>query len=219
MRDTFLFDLDGTLVTMELDFVQIRKDIDAIVAKSGYPRKCLDEKKSTLEIIKSAVEYVRTHGLDWKALKKEAETYLEEAETEAASKAVLIEGAKPVLKLLKEKKKKVGLITRNNRKVAVKVLKKCGLYQYVDILLARDDVGKVKPHPDHVLEAVQKLHSSPDKTVVLGDHHYEITAGNEAGCFTVAFLTGSGNRETLKEADLILDSINDLREILLTVEQ
>ncbi|MBU7029024.1 MAG: HAD family hydrolase [Theionarchaea archaeon] len=214
MRDTFLFDLDGTLVTMELDFAQIRKEVDHILVDKGYPQELLDYKKSVLETIDSAVTYLQENGLTWKELKKEVDTYLEKTELEAASRAVLLEGAKDILVTLKEKKKKVGIITRNNRRVALNVLKKSGLSPYVDIVLARDDVDNVKPHPDHVVKAVEKLDSTPECTVVLGDHHFEIEAGNKAGCYTVGFLTGSGTKETLKNADIILNSIKDLKGIL-----
>lgn len=219
MRDTFLFDLDGTLVTMELDFVSIRKAVDSILVEKGYPPELVDARKSTLEVIREAVDYLQTHGLDWEGLKKKADWYLEKVEEEAASKAVLIDGTERVLKLLKERKKKVGVISRNNRRVVLRVLEKCGLTQYVDIILARDDVEKVKPHPDHVMKAVEELGSSPERTVVLGDHHYEIWAGNEAGCLTVGFLTGSGTKESLKDACMILGSIKDLEEVLPLLEQ
>ncbi|MBU6997151.1 MAG: HAD-IA family hydrolase [Theionarchaea archaeon] len=215
--DTFLFDLDGTLVTMELDFVKIRKEVDRILVRWGYPPELLEETRSTLETIREAVSYLDSHSQDGEGLKKEAETYLEQVEMEAASRAQLIEGAKTVLQILKKKKKKIGIITRNHRAVALKVLKRCGLEQFVDLLLARDDVERVKPHPDHMLEAVRRLGSEPEKTVVLGDHHYEIEAGNEAGCFTIGVLTGSGTRKTLKDADLILNSVEDLKEVFRTV--
>lgn len=214
MCDTFLFDLDGTLVTMELDFAKIREEVDCILVDKGYPQELLDYKKSVLETIDSAVAYLKENGLTWKELRKEVDTYLEKTELEAASKAVLLEGAKDILVTLKEKKKKVGIITRNNRRVALNVLKKSGLSPYVDIVLARDDVDNVKPHPDHVVKAVEKLGSTPEGTVVLGDHHFEIEAGNKAGCYTVGFLTGSGTKETLKDADIILHSIRDLKGIL-----
>ena len=215
MHDTFLFDIDGTLVSMELDFVQIRKEVDALLVSHGYPEERLHKTASTLETITSAVEYMQVEGLDWELAKKEAETYLESVELEAASKAVLIKGADTVLKLLKDSRKKVGVITRNNRRVVLSILEKSGLSLYVDIVLARDDVEKVKPDPDHVLRALEKLNSSPDKTVVIGDHIFEIEAGNTVGCFTIGVLTGSGTRETLKDADMIVDSIDDLNEIIM----
>jgi HAD superfamily hydrolase (TIGR01509 family) len=217
--DTFLFDLDGTLVTMELDFAAIRTEVDTILKARTYPEELLDTTLSTLETINQAVTYMRAQNLDWEGLKEEAEAYLEKKEMEAASKAVCIEDARNVLEILKKMKKKVGIITRNNRKVTLQVLEKCGLTPYVDILLAREDVENVKPHPDHVLRAIEQLDSVPEKTVVLGDHHFEIEAGNKAGCFTVGILTGSGTRETLKDADLILNSMKNLGEILTTAEQ
>ena len=215
MHDTFLFDVDGTLVTMELDFVLIRKNVDALLVSCGYPEELLNETTSTLETINQAVEYMRTNELDWEGAKKKADNYLEKVEMEAASKAVLIKGVRDVLKLLKKKKLKVGIITRNNKRVAVLILEKSGLKPYVDIILARDDVEKVKPHPDHVLKALEELHSSPETTVVVGDHHFEIEAGNTAGCFTVGVLTGSGTRETLKDADVILESVDSLKEFIM----
>lgn len=214
MHDTFLFDVDGTLVTMELDFVQIRTHIDCILVKRGYPEALLNNTASTLEIIDAAVAYMKVEGLDWEGAKKEAKAYLEKVELEAASKAVPIPGAQNLLSLLKEKNMKIGVITRNNRTVALNVLKKSGLQQYVDVVLARDDVDKVKPHPDHVVKAVNLLDSVCEKTMVVGDHRYEIEAGNAAGCFTVGVLTGSGTEETLKDADVIVDSVADLRPIL-----
>ena len=214
MHDTFLFDLDGTLVTMELDFVKIRKEVDTILVSHGYPGELLDYTISTLETIRTAITYMQEHGLPWKETKKAADDYLEKVELEAASRAVVIKGAEEVVKMLKTGNKKVGVITRNNRRVAVHVLEKIGLTPYVDVILARDDVKKVKPHPDHVLEAVEKLQSTPEKTMVIGDHHFEIQAGNAAGCFTVGVLTGSGNRDTLKEANIIFDSIEGLKTLI-----
>lgn len=217
--DTFLFDLDGTLVTMELDFGAIKQTVNRILIEGGYPRDQLDERLSTLETIADAVEYMKNAGLPWKDVENNALSSLKQAELKAANKAVPITGAQNVLRILKEKKKMVGVITRNHRKVTLNVLKKCELLPYVDVILARDDVSKVKPHPDHVLQAIKKLGSVPEKTVVLGDHHYEIEAGNKVGCFTVGFLSGSGNRETLQEAGIILNSVQDLEDILTKVVQ
>ncbi|MBU7033384.1 MAG: HAD family hydrolase [Theionarchaea archaeon] len=215
MHDTYLFDVDGTLVTMELNFTQIKSEIRGILGNHGVPSHILDESTSVLESIKMGVEYLRDHALDWEGLKEEAETHLETRELQAASRAVPIDGAQEILGLLQEKGVKIGVITRNNRKVVMQVLKKSGLDTYVDIILARDDVEKVKPHPNHILSAIERLHSSPERTVVVGDHHYEIWAGNRAGCYTIGVLTGSGTRDTLRDAHLIIHSVRELKDFIL----
>jgi len=214
MHDTFLFDVDGTLVTMELNFTQIKQEVHSILRNHGIPPDLLSESISVLETIKMGVEYLQDHALDWEGLKEEAETYLEASELQAASRAIPIDGAEAILRLLREKKVKIGVITRNNRKVVMQVLKKSGLDKYVDIILARDDVEKVKPHPNHILTAIQHLHTTPERTVVVGDHHFEIWAGKKAGCYTIGVLTGSGTRDTLQDADLIFDSVRELKDFI-----
>lgn len=215
MHEAYLLDVDGTLVTMELDFAKIKQEIHHILIDHGIPSTILDENMSVLETIQMGVEYLRDLSLDWGQLQREAEMHLEQSELSAASRAHPIPGAEEILQILHEKQIKIGVITRNNRKVVMHVLKKSGLAGYVDVVLARDDVEKVKPHPNHVLTAIQALNTVPEKTVVVGDHHYEIWAGNEAGCYTIGVLTGSGTRETLKSADLIIDSIQDLKAFIL----
>lgn len=217
--DTFLFDLDGTLVTMELDIEPLRKEINALLVEHGYPEELLDESTPPLDAIGHAVHYMHTHHLDWKGVEKAAESYLKRKEVEAASGAVCIEGAKNLLSILKNTKKKVGVITNYNRTAAVQALKKCGLSTYVDVLLTRDDVDDVTLYFDLVLQAMKTLNSIPERTIVLGDGHVKIEAGNEAGCYTVGVLTGSGTRSELSDADLVLNSVENLGKILIMVEQ
>jgi phosphoglycolate phosphatase-like HAD superfamily hydrolase len=50
--------------------------------------------------------------------------------------------------------------------------------------------------------------------VVVGDHRYEIEAGNAAGCFTIGVLTGSGDEETLNDADVVVGSVADVEALL-----
>ncbi len=202
--ETFLFGLDGTLVTVDV----ARRDIDTFLKEKGCPEELL-ENVPVREAIQNAVTYLRDHWQDWEEVKKEAELLLEKAEIEAAPKAVLIEGAQSVLKILKEKKKKVGIITQSSMEAAMHILKKCELDLYVDFLFTKDMESKN-------VDQVMKELSSPERTVIVGDHSSEIEAGNKAGYFTVGVLTGWGTRKTLKNANVILNSVKDLEEILTT---
>ncbi|KYK38735.1 MAG: hypothetical protein AYK18_16770 [Theionarchaea archaeon DG-70] len=217
--DTFLFDLEGTLVTMNVDVETLRQEIDTLLVEHGYPQELLDADRSPFDTVGQAIHYMRTHHGDWKGVKKTAESYLEQQGLEAASQAVCVEGAKPLLEILKKLKKKVGVITRYNREAAVQALKKCGLSTYVDILLTRDDVKNENLCFDLVLQAMKALDSIPERTIVLGDDPVLIEAGNEAGCYTVGVLTESGTRSMLSDADLILNSLKNLGKILTMVEQ
>ena len=84
-----------------------------------------------------------------------------------------------------------------------------------DVLLTRDDVEKVKPDPQHLLDALSMLDSEPEKALMVGDHMMDILAGKRAGTRTAAVLT-LRSREDFEEAapDLILEGVAGLLEIL-----
>ena len=55
------------------------------------------------------------------------------------------------------------------------------------MLLTRGDVPRVKPDPLHLLLAAERLGAAPSRTVMVGDHPMDVTAGRAAGMWTVGF--------------------------------
>jgi HAD superfamily hydrolase (TIGR01509 family) len=194
MYSAFLFDLDGTLIRMKLNFARMREDLTKMVGRMDG---------NLLE----SIELMPEGRLRTKALR-----YINTQERRAAAASEGMEGAKECLTYLKEKNKKIGVITRNNRKSSLVSLEKAAITEYVDLILSRDDVERVKPNPDHILIALRELGEQPENSVVVGDHHFEIEAGKKSGCFTVGLLSGSGTKETLKNADLLFNSIQEFYE-------
>jgi len=194
MYDTFLFDMDGTLIRMKLNFRKIREDLEKMIGKMGT---------SILETVDKIKD---------ETLRKKAIEYIEKEEEKAAERSELIEGTLECLRYLKKKNVKIGIITRNNRKSSIMSAENTKIIDYIDLILSRDDVEKVKPDPMHIQIALKKLNSEPEKSVVVGDHRFEIEAGKKLGCLTIGVLSGSGTRETLKNADLIFKSIKEFYE-------
>ncbi|HET7010724.1 MAG TPA: HAD family hydrolase [Anaerolineales bacterium] len=74
-----------------------------------------------------------------------------------------------------------------------------------------------KPHPAPVLWAAGRLGLPPQACLMVGDTTADIRAGRAAGAQTVGVLCGFGQRRELERAgaDLILDSVAGLQEILM----
>ncbi|MEA1993693.1 MAG: HAD-IA family hydrolase [Euryarchaeota archaeon] len=194
MYEAFLFDMDGTLIRMKLDFAKMKRYIDDIVGK---------REGSLLE----AIALVNDEDLQKRAL-----SYVNEQERRAAENSEIMDGARDCLEYLKGKNRKIGIITRNNRESTRLSLRKAEIMDYFDIILSRDDVEKVKPNSMHVEIALKELKVRPEDAVIIGDHPFEIEAGNTMGTLTVGLLSGSGTRERLKNADLLFDSIQTFYE-------
>jgi phosphoglycolate phosphatase len=123
-----------------------------------------------------------------------------------------VNGAQELLERLRESGIKIGIVTRNCRRAVDCSIERTGLF--FDVLLTRDDVPCVKPHPDHVLRALESLDISPANAVTVGDHTLDVRCGKAAGTKTVGFLRKRRPDDFFdaESPDLV---IRDLRELLL----
>ena len=110
-----------------------------------------------------------------------------------------------VLKAIKKKKIKIGLVTNSFANITSKTLKFHKVREYFDGVVTADDVEKLKPYPDPVLKACEKLNVMPDETIYVGDTKTDYKAGKSAGSFFVGFNT---------HGDLIISKLSDLLELL-----
>lgn len=77
------------------------------------------------------------------------------------------------------------------------------------VIIDGDDVHKSKPDPEPYLMAVEKLHVTKDECVVIENAPLGIRSAKSAGLRCIAVLAYLG-RESLKEADVIVDSHSGL---------
>ena len=76
-----------------------------------------------------------------------------------------------------------------------------------------------KPAPDMINILSNKYNIKPENIAVVGDRIYtDITAGFNAGTFTICVLSGESTMETINNSDikpnLIVDSVKDLIKMI-----
>jgi phosphoglycolate phosphatase len=84
------------------------------------------------------------------------------------------------------------------------------------VVVCRDAVNKVKPHPEHINMALNKLGGSAKHTLMIGDHPLDIKTGRRAGTKTCGVLTGHFQKNDFieAEADLVLPHAADILNII-----
>lgn len=179
-----LFDLDGTLVETGIDFSKLRSATLQLIAEYGVDPLPLQELDS-LGALEQAMETLRLQGNEDAAdeLRKRAFARLQAMEMAYCAAPRPVPGMYDLLHALKEQGVHIGIITRNDREVSLRTLS--SLQIPYDLLLSRDDVQKVKPHPQHVMVALEKWKIAPAQCVVVGDYWMDVEAGRAAGCRTV----------------------------------
>ena len=87
---------------------------------------------------------------------------------------------KEVLRVCANTGVKLGVVTSSFRSVVEKTLQTLDIKDYFDVLVAGDDITKLKPHPESIFLALKHLGSKPEETVIIGDSRVDILAGKAA---------------------------------------
>lgn len=110
----------------------------------------------------------------------------------------------------------LGVATNDAEAPARAQLARAGALQHFSFIAGYDSGVAPKPHPAMVLAFATAVGAQPSEVVMVGDSLHDMRAAKAAGALAaVAVLTGPAPREILEtEADLVLESIEDLPEAL-----
>jgi phosphoglycolate phosphatase len=142
--ENFVFDLDGTLVQTDLDFPAMKAAVLALARDWGAGTEDL-QRMDILGAIAHVCVRLEDRGAGFRSAAFER---LGEWELAAAARCREIPGSTRLLSTLKERGRRIGIVTRNSRKASTIALSRVPLPY--DVLLTRDDVERAKPEPEHL---------------------------------------------------------------------
>jgi len=214
MIKAVIFDFDGTLAVLNIDFSFMRERIFDLMKKYAIRQETIQE-KYLLEITDEVYQTLRGKNPSGaEAFYQESHRILHEEEMKAAEAGRLIPGTEATLKRLRRKGIKIGIITRNCEDAVRKVFP--GINDFCDVFVSRNSVKKVKPHPDHLTYAMKRLKISGEEAVMVGDHMIDVQAGRNVGMKTIGVLTGRTKKEEFEKAgaDYILRDASEVYQLL-----
>ncbi|MBC7240166.1 MAG: HAD-IA family hydrolase, partial [Chloroflexi bacterium] len=117
-----------------------------------------------------------------------------------------VEGSEELIQALKGRYK-LAVVTTRARPEALALLGHLGLSAHFEALVTRQDVWRMKPHPEPVYKAARLLGVLPSRCLMVGDTRMDIRSARRAGAYAVGVLSGFGERGELERAGahLILD--------------
>ncbi|MBP7340961.1 MAG: HAD family hydrolase [Smithellaceae bacterium] len=209
--DTVIFDFDGTLAELNIDFARMRSGVCELIARYGIAPRTLSE-TYVLELIAEASALLG--GGPSQRFKAEAFGLLEDIEVRAAREGELFENTRDLLAALTGHGIRAGIITRNCARAVRTVFPDIGAYCCV--VVSRDDVTRVKPHPEQITLALARLGGSASSAIMIGDHPIDIETGRNAGTAAAGVLTGRFQREDFLRAgaDAVFSRAPDIVQLL-----
>jgi len=191
---TFLFDLDGTLI----DSVRLILDsYHHTLAAHGLPPRSDDE---WLRGVGTPLTAQFAEWRDSGLLDALVATYREYNLAHHDRMVTVYPGVVAVVTAIRRAGRATGLVTSKNRSGALRGLTLAKLEQFMDVLVCADEVTNPKPHPEPVQRALALLGADPGKSVYVGDSIHDMMSGRAAGVRTAAALWGPFGREHLEGA-------------------
>jgi len=218
MIKAVIFDLDGTLVTFNLDYKTLRAEVLQFLAKRGFPRSIFSMRESFFRTLEKAEIYMKNNGVkekDFQQIRKSVFSIANRYEMEAARETSLVSGVLETLKALRRKGLRIALFTANDEKPTDYVLRRFRLKPFFDAVVTRQSVKNIKPNPAHLEAALKALEVKPEEAVVVGDSIYDMKCAQGLGVTAIGITTRTSSKElTQAGATHVTSSFTELPNII-----
>ncbi|QQG49183.1 MAG: HAD family hydrolase [archaeon] len=213
MLAAVIFDVDGTLVRYKFDVFGARTAMVRALEDRSYDVTGLGPETPIQKILDAAKSQ---SGESYSSLRPELYSILDAVEEGNASSATVFPGTHETLDALSAKGVRLGIVTNSGKKAARRILERNGLVSKFELVLTRDDVFQMKPHPEGLLRAVAGLASTPLSACYVGDSVQDVTAAREAGLRIVSVATGSYTEVALRSAGapMVVSSLPEILGVL-----
>lgn len=213
-----LFDCDGVVIDSGND---IADAVNAAMEHFGYKTVSFEK---LISFVGDGVRNLVVRALAWsKELASPDELEMPEAELSefmtwyvnyynehAVVKTRLYPGFEDAIKALHANGIRMGIVTNKPTNILMSILNHFGIAEYFDAPVGSDDVKKLKPAPEGLAVALERINAkiislgfapvAPDETVMVGDSATDIMAGKAFGAFTCGIRYGIGNAEKMLSA-------------------
>lgn len=161
--EAVVYDLDGTLVRLVVDWQAVEADIAAVLRAAGVDPSGLDAWEA-LGVAESA------------GVGREVESLIAAAERDGARESIRLDLADEVATGLP-----VGVCSLNCEAACHIALERHGLDERVKHVVGRDSVPERKPAPEPLLAVVESLGAPPERTLFVGDSASDEECAERAG--------------------------------------
>jgi phosphoglycolate phosphatase len=163
--DGVVFDLDGTVVHLDVDWATVDRETAALLADHGLPPT--DSAWGALDAAEEGVA-ARVHDL------------LADHERRGAERSRRLPAADD-LRALAESGRATAVCSLNCEAAVRDALDVHGLADAVGVVVGRDSVEARKPDPEALLAALRPLGVAPDRALFVGDSESDRTTADRAG--------------------------------------
>jgi phosphoglycolate phosphatase len=223
MIKSVIFDLDGTLVTFNLDVKACRTEVIKYLTDQGFPRSLFSMTETAFDMLVKAKKYPKkgSRNPEFTKIEKTVFSIVESFELKAARTNEMFRGIPETLQALKDMNLKIALCTISGDKATSYVLERFNLAHFFDAVVTRDSVSDVKPNPAHLEAVLDALNVLPQEAVLVGDSTKDVACASLLNVIAVGVTTGLSSIEQLTKsgAHYIASSVDEIPSLILQLQK
>lgn len=202
-----LFDFNGTVLSDEDEygaaFKKVLKSL-GIDVKTDYPHI------GGIGVRENWVVFLDKYKIKTEKNIEQLTSETQRAYLDSFSTIEVKEGFEEFIDKLRSQNTLTALATSNEWRVVEEIIGKLGFEKYFDAITTVEEVTFNKPDPDIFLITADKLGVERENCLVIEDSKAGIDAAHGAGMKAVGMARDNKHAETLKEADLVVNSFFEL---------
>ena len=208
--DLILFDLEGTLVDFQWRLDEAVKEILPVLDASGIDTRRYSPSPDYADLFNTTRDLTQ----DWDPRKsarlfEQLGVIYDRYDRDALSRWSPYPDTLSLLDTLAASGYRLGVVSNCGARSVHGVLAKFRLSDYFEIILSRNEVARIKPSPEGLILALERLDVSPDRALFIGDSVNDILAA-QAVPMRSCFLSGGESRVTGKKGSRAAFQISSL---------
>ncbi len=130
------------------------------------------------------------------------------------STAELVSGASQIIKGLRQKGYRLGVVSSGNDCRVNREIQTLGFADMFEVIVCSEQMQNKKPHPEGLQTAMRMIGCAPEEAGYVGDSPEDIEMGKRAGVFTVGVRSTYPTSWKLQTAnpDIYLESLSELSQ-------
>ena len=194
--DTYVFDLDGTLLSTLCD---LAASCNHALRANGMPERTIDEVRRFVgNGVKKLMERAIPGGLDNPLFEKTFADFRQHYMHHNLDTTCPYPGVMEMLESLRSRGKKVAVVS-NKFYAATQALCKHFFGDLVDVAIGEREGIRKKPAPDTVNEVLAQMNVGKERAVYIGDSDVDIMTANNCGMPCISVLWGFRDYDFLVE--------------------
>lgn len=192
--DTYIFDLDGTLLDSLTD---LAISCNYALRINNMPERTIDEVRCFVgNGVKKLMERAIPNGLQNPAFEKTYADFRQHYLVHNLDNTKPYPGIIPLLKRLHNEGKNIAVVS-NKFYAATQDLVKHFFGEYITVAIGERENIRKKPAPDTVFEALRQLNASPAGAVYIGDSDVDVMTARNCNIPCISVLWGFRTKEFL----------------------